>query len=186
MSSLGDDLTYPGEDRSPRPCEGRRLRYRPSPNCPAGSAGTGPPDASTDGSADGHVPVGLPQVGTGAVSDQRAGNKPVAADPEGTEFCEAGTALLMTATAFPMLFRDWLKLEWPHHACYGVCPKENGCALRGWIPVGRRGLKNFLTAGARFLPTGRGLVGFNSYYNPASKHYAVDWAPFSFPSHVVY
>src|SRR3546814_8397241 len=58
--------------RSPCPCNGRRPCCRACSHCPAGSEETGEADAGPDGSADGHEPVRLPQVGTGAAPSQRS------------------------------------------------------------------------------------------------------------------
>lgn len=56
--------------------------------------GEGVTDASSDGPLDGHEPVRLPQVGTGATPDQRACGDAAAADPEGAGGSETRASLL--------------------------------------------------------------------------------------------
>lgn len=91
MSTLGDDLIQAmTETLAHAKGEGPAIVHASG----AGSARKSPPDASSDGPADGHEPVRLPEMGTGTAPRPAASSDPAASNPERTGRGEARIAVV--------------------------------------------------------------------------------------------
>lgn len=94
MSSFGDHLIQAmTEALAHAKGEGPAIVH--TARCTARGTGTGAADTGTNGTADGHEPVWVPQVGTRAAPCQRAGGDPTAIDPERAGRGETRAAVVM-------------------------------------------------------------------------------------------